>query len=80
MSAKPCMRWFTRFDDIQRGLSRRKLRPRVVDVDEDYLNELFVLPTGNVELGPLREGFRFYLVYPPRWYLPLRKCSRYAVC
>ena len=30
----------TRFDDILRGLSRRKLRSRVVDVDEDLFERV----------------------------------------
>lgn len=29
-----------RFDDIRRGLSRRKLRSRVVDVDEDLFERV----------------------------------------
>ena len=29
-----------RFDDIQRGLSQRKLRSRVVDVDEDLFERV----------------------------------------
>ncbi|KAF8547794.1 hypothetical protein OG21DRAFT_1568277 [Imleria badia] len=54
----------TRFDDIRRGLSYRKLRFRVVDVDEDLFERVVRTTSHWKRLSP--GVFRLYLVYLPR--------------